>query len=73
MTKTTIKFLSAICFLILLSWLSFKLLNNKGKSDLELIDFSIADTSKITQIIITDPASNKISLVNKKVHKNTIK
>ena len=65
MTKTTIKFLSAICLLILLSWLSFKLLNNKGKSDLELIDFSIADTSKITQIIITDPASNKISLVNK--------
>ena len=65
MKRKSILFVSGILFLLLLAWLSLNLLNNKGKSDLELIDFSIADTSKITQIIITDPASNKISLVNK--------
>ena len=65
MKRKSILFVSGILFLLLLAWLSLNLLNNKGKSDLELIEFSIEDTTNITKIIITDPSSLSISLENK--------
>lgn len=57
--------LIGVFILVLLSWISLRLMNNKGRSDSELIDFSIADTTGISQIIISDASSNVINLVNK--------
>ena len=65
MKRKSILFVSGILFLLILTWLSLNLLDNKGKSDLELIEFSIEDTTNITKIIITDPSSLSISLENK--------
>jgi len=45
-----------------LGWYTMNLMNNKGKSDTELIEFSIADTASVDKIIITDAFSNKIEL-----------
>ncbi len=53
----------AVCALGLLTWFTMDLMKNKGKSDTELIEFSIADTSSVDKIIITDAFSNKIELV----------
>lgn len=39
------------------------LMENQGKSDTELIDFAIKDTSTVDKIIITDAYSNKIELI----------
>jgi hypothetical protein len=60
--KLVILVLSSIA-IGLLGWYTIGLLNNRGKSDTELIEFSIADTASIDKIIITDPFSNKIELV----------
>ena len=65
MKKKSILFVSGILFLLILTWLSLYLLDNKGKSDLELIEFSIEDTTNITKIIITEASSMSISLENK--------
>lgn len=46
-----------------LGWYTMNLMNNKGKSDSELIEFSIADTASVDKIIITDAFSNKIELI----------
>jgi cell division protein YceG involved in septum cleavage len=37
-----------------LGWYTMNLMNNKGKSDTELIEFSIADTASVDKIIITE-------------------
>ena len=39
------------------------LMDNQGKSDTELIDFAIKDTSTVDKIIITDAYSNNIELI----------
>ena len=62
--KIIILFLSAL-LLSFLIWLSLRLIKNKGKSDAELIEFAISDTTKISKIIITEPSSAKITLINK--------
>jgi hypothetical protein len=53
----------AVIGLSLLGWYAISLMNNKGKSDTELIEFSIADTASVDRIIITDPFSKKIELI----------
>ena len=65
MKRNLITLFAGVIFIIFLAWLSFKLISKKGKSDSELIEFAIKDTSKITKVIITDPLSNTIILVNK--------
>ena len=64
--KKIILLLSAVLGICLLTLLTFNLLNKKGVSDRELIDFSISDTSSVDQIEITDAFSKNIKLVKKK-------
>ncbi len=47
----------------LLAWYATKLMDTAGKSDKELIEFAVDDTTTVDKIIITDPFSNKIELV----------
>ena len=63
--KKIILLLSAVLGICLLTLLTFNLLNKKGVSDSELIDFSISDTSSVDQIEITDAFSKNIKLVKK--------
>jgi len=65
MKRNIITLLAGVLLITFLAWLSLKLMSKKGKSDAELIEFAISDTSSISQIIITDAQSNKITLVNK--------
>lgn len=53
----------SIAIIIFLGFYSKQLLNNKGKSDTELIDFAIEDTSSVDKLIITDAFANTIELV----------
>lgn len=62
MKKTIILIIAVIC-IALLGWYTISLMENKGKSDTELIEFSISDTSSVDKIIITDAFSNKIEIV----------
>jgi hypothetical protein len=53
----------SLIFLALLGWYTMSLLENKGKSDTELIEFSINDTTTVDKVVITDAFSNQITLV----------
>ena len=46
-----------------LGWYAYRLMNQQGKSDTELIEFNVSDTSSVDKLIITDAFSNKIELV----------
>lgn len=61
--KKTIILLISLAIIALLGWYTIGLFENKGKSDTELIEFSVADTASVNQVIITDAFSNKIELV----------
>jgi hypothetical protein len=63
MKKKIILLVAAISILSLLGWYVNNLLKNQGKSDLELIEFAIADTTSVDRIIITDPFSQKIEII----------
>jgi hypothetical protein len=45
---------SSIVLLAVLGYLTYSIVKGSGKSDKDLLDFSIADTSKVDKIIITD-------------------
>lgn len=62
MRKLIILAVSIIC-IALLGWYTVSLMENKGKSDKELIEFNISDTSTVDKIIITDAFSNSIEVV----------
>ena len=62
--KKIILLLSAVLGICLLTLLTFNLLNKKGVSDRELIDFSISDTSSVDRIEITD-ALGQVIYANK--------
>jgi hypothetical protein len=62
MKKIIILILSVV-LLGLLTWYAIGLMDNQGKSDSELIEFNIEDTSTVDRIIITDAFSNKIEIV----------
>jgi hypothetical protein len=60
------KLIVLIAFLILVITLGFyakSLVENQGKSDTELIEFAVKDTSTVDKIIISDAYSNTIELV----------
>lgn len=61
--KKLIILIAAIICIALLGWYTISLMENKGKSDKELIEFSISDTSTVDKIIITDPFSNSIEVI----------
>ncbi len=48
-----------------LGFFATNLVRNRGKSDTELLEFSIKDTTTINKIIVTEPNGMKISLVKK--------
>ena len=48
-----------------LGWYALNLINNRGKSDTQLIDFAIADISTVDRVIITDPFDNTFEIVKK--------
>ena len=50
----------------LMIWYVADLQSNKGKSDTELIEFSIEDTVSVDKIIISDPYGRTIGLVKQK-------
>jgi hypothetical protein len=62
MKKKSIILTASILVLGFLAFLATNLVRNSGKSDTELLDFSVADTSKVDKIIITDAFSNKFFL-----------
>ncbi len=49
----------------ILGFFTKQLFEQKGKSDTELIDFAIADTSSVDRIIIADAFSNTMELIRK--------
>jgi hypothetical protein len=61
--KKLILLLLSVCVVALLGWYASGLMKQKGKSDTELIEFSIEDTTTVDKITITDAFSNKITLV----------
>ena len=61
--KKLILLAASIVILVILGWYASGLMKQKGKSDTELIEFSIEDTTTVDKIIITDAFSNKISLI----------
>lgn len=61
--KKVIILIVSLLVIGLLSWYTMTLFETKGKSDTELIEFSIADTASVNKVIITDPFSNKIELL----------
>ncbi len=49
----------------ILGFFATNLVRNRGKSDTELLEFSIKDTSTVDQLIITDQFARKIHLLKK--------
>lgn len=62
MKKKSIILTVAIIVLGFLAFMATNLVRNSGKSDTELLDFSIADTSSVDKILITDAFANKFAL-----------
>jgi hypothetical protein len=61
--KKLILLVLALVFVGLLGWYATSLMDKKGKSDTELIEFSVKDTNSVNKIIITDAFSNRIELM----------
>ncbi|MES2587505.1 MAG: hypothetical protein V4622_00915 [Bacteroidota bacterium] len=62
MKKKSIVLTISIVVLGFLAFMATNLVRNSGKSDTELLEFSIADTSSIDKIILTDAFANKFEL-----------
>jgi hypothetical protein len=60
--KKIIILVSSVVVLSLLGFITYKTIKSSGKSDNNLLEFGIADTSKVDKIVITDAFSNKITL-----------
>ncbi len=61
--KKIILLVVSIAVIGMLGWYASSLMKTKGKSDTELIDFSIDDTTTIDKFIITDAFSNRIEII----------
>lgn len=61
--KKIIIIVVSLIVLIFLGWYAIGLMKTEGKSDKELIEFNVSDTSSVDKIIITDAFSNKIELI----------
>ena len=60
--KKNIVLVVAIAILGFLAFLATNLVRNSGKSDTELLEFSVEDTTSIDKIILTDAYNNKFEL-----------
>ncbi|MBU2018822.1 MAG: hypothetical protein KJ941_04170, partial [Bacteroidetes bacterium] len=60
--KKLIVLLSILLVISLLGWYVNHLFKNDGKSMTELINFSVADTSKVDRLIISDAAGLKFEI-----------
>ena len=60
--KKLIILAGSIVLLVVLGYFTYSVVKGSGKSDKDLLEFGIADTSKVDKIIITDAFSNKITL-----------
>ena len=65
MKKKSILLVLSIIILAFLAFMATNLVRNSGKSDTELLDFSIADTASIDKIVITDINMNKFEAIRK--------
>ncbi len=61
--KKIISLIVAIIIVGILSYFVYDLNKNKGKSDTQLIEFSIKETDEIDKIIITDPNGNTFEIL----------
>lgn len=61
--KKIIILIVSLAVLIFLGWYVTNLMKTEGKSDKELIEFNVEDTSAVDKIIVTDAFSNKIEIV----------
>jgi hypothetical protein len=60
--KRLVLLIGSILIIGILGFITFKIVKGSGKSDTDLLDFGISDTSKVDKIVITDAFSNKITL-----------
>jgi hypothetical protein len=60
--KKLIILTGSVVILVVLGYFTYSVVKGSGKSDKDLLEFGIADTSKVDKIIITDAFSNKITL-----------
>jgi hypothetical protein len=60
--KKVILLISSIIVLSVLGFFTYNTIKGSGKSDANLLEFGISDTSKVDKLIITDAFSNKITL-----------
>lgn len=68
MKKKSIILASSIIILAVLAFFATNFVRNRGKSDTELLEFSVADTTSIDKIIITDASANRFELIKKEVN-----
>lgn len=61
--KKLITLLLGLGLVIGLTWYAIHLINNKGKSDTELIEFAIENVETVDRVSITDPFSNTFEVV----------
>lgn len=61
--KKIIILIVSLAILISLGWYVKSLMKSEGKSDKELIEFNVEDTSSVDKIIVTDAFSNKIEII----------
>lgn len=61
--KKSIILVASIAIVAFLAFLATNLVRNSGKSDTELLEFSIDDTTTIDKILLTDAYSNTFELI----------
>lgn len=61
--KKSIILVASIAVVAFLAFLATNLVRNSGKSDTELLEFAIDDTTTIDRILLTDAYSNKFELI----------
>jgi hypothetical protein len=63
--KKTILLLVSLAIISVAAWYAYQLVQNKGKSDTELIEFAIEDVSAVDKVIISDPFGRRFTIVKK--------
>lgn len=63
--KKTTTLIVSVIIIGVLGLFAMNLVRVRGKSDTELLDFEVKDTTSVDKIIITDMFSNKIELIKK--------
>jgi hypothetical protein len=66
MKKKSIILSSSIIIVAILAFFATNFVRNRGKSDTELLEFSINDTTTVDRIIITDASMNRFEILKNK-------